>query len=313
MTKSPPRICVVGSANVDLTFRTPRLPRLGETVAGQSFHLGMGGKGANQAVAAARLGAQVSLVGRVGNDTFGQEATRRYRAEGIDTTFVRIDESCPTGTAAIIVDDDAENCIIVVAGANAGMTLDDVRSAARAIQGAAVLLCQLETPLAATWEAFRLARAAGVRTVLTPAPAMELPDDLLGLCDLCVPNKTEIELLTARRVESRTGMPESARSGMRERGVGTVVVTLGRDGALLLDGDGATHVPAIRVEAVDPTGAGDAFTAALAVSLAEGLGLHAAAQRASMVAAITVTRIGTQTAFPSLAEVEKERSPTGGA
>jgi ribokinase len=299
----PRRICVVGSANVDLTFRTPRLPRPGETLAGHAFHLGMGGKGANQAVAAARLGAQVSLIARVGNDAFGQEALRRYIAEGLDTTYVRADEQRPTGTAAIIVDDQAENCIIVVGGANAGLSPADVRSAAAAIQNADVLLCQLETPLAATLEAFRLARAAGVRTVLTPAPATELPDELLRLCDICVPNKTEMELLTGLSVES-LGAAEAAAWKLRQRGVGIVVVTMGAAGALLLDDDGATHIPAVRVEAVDPTGAGDSFTAALAVALAEGLSLREAARKASVVAALTVTRIGTQAAFPTRAEVE---------
>jgi ribokinase len=301
--KSNPRIAVVGSANVDLTFRTPRLPTPGETLTGHSFHLGMGGKGANQAVAAARLGAQVSFVACVGNDTFGYEAIRRYKTEGIDTTFVRTDDHRPTGTAAIIVDDEAENCIIVVAGANSGLSPEDVSKASAAIQSADALLCQLETPLDATLTAFRLARAAGVRTVLTPAPATALPDELLRLCDFCVPNKSEIELLVGRKVESHEDA-ESAANVLRERGVGTVVVTMGSGGAFLLDDNGAGHVPAVGVEAVDPTGAGDAFTAALAVYLAAGLSLRDAAQRASVVAALTVTRIGTMAAFPSLTEVE---------
>lgn len=300
----PPRICVVGSANVDLTFCTPRLPKPGETLAGHAFHLGMGGKGANQAVAAARLGAKVALIARVGNDTFGQEAIRRYRAEGLDTNFVRQDASSPTGTAAIVVDDAAENCILVVAGANAGLSPEDVRYASAVIQNADVLLCQLETPLEATLEAFRLARAAGVRTVLTPAPAMALPDSLLHLCDLCVPNKTEMELLVGCKVDSPDDAQSAARM-LRERGVKTVVVTLGSRGALLLDAEGATHLPAVEVAAVDPTGAGDAFTATLAVWLAEGFSLHEAAKQACIVGALTATRLGTQTAFPTLAEVKK--------
>jgi ribokinase len=299
-----PRICVVGSANVDLTFRTPRLPKPGETLAGHAFHLGMGGKGANQAVAAARLGAEVALIARVGNDTFGQEAIRRYRAEGLDATFVRQDANCPTGTAAIVVDDAAENCIIVVAGANARLSQEDVRDASAVIQNADVLLCQLETPLEATLEAFRLARAAGVRTVLTPAPVTALPDQLLHLCDLCVPNETEMELLVGRKVDSQ-GDAQSAADMLRERGVQTVVVTMGGRGALLLDAESATHISAVEVAAVDPTGAGDAFTAALAVWLAEGFSLRDAARQASIVGALTATRIGTQAAFPSLAEVNK--------
>lgn len=299
-----PRICVVGSANVDLTFRTPRLPTPGETIGGHAFHLGMGGKGANQAVAAARLGAEVALIARVGNDSFGQEAIRHYRAEGLDTTCLRQDAHSPTGTAAIVVDDAAENCIIVVAGANAKLSPEDVREASVVIQNADVLLCQLETPLEATVEAFRLARAAGVRTVLTPAPVTALPDGLLPLCDLCVPNQTEIARLVGGIIDS-SGDAQVAANMLRERGVKSVVVTLGSRGALLVDAEGTTPISAVEVTAVDPTGAGDAFTAALAVGLADGLSLREAAQRASVVGALTATRIGTQTAFPTLAEVKK--------
>ncbi len=291
------RICVVGSANVDLTFRTPRLPRAGETLAGHALHIGMGGKGANQAVAAARLGGEVAFVACVGNDSFGTEAICHYQAEGIDTSFVRRDANRPTGTAAIVVDDAAENSIIVVAGANAGLTPEDVRKASSAIQQADAVLCQLETPLDATLEAFRIARAAGKRTVLTPAPVRELPDELLRLCDLCVLNRTEMEFLAKCPVDSADDALSAAKS-LRALGVRTVAVTMGAGGACLLDDAGAVHIPAVAVEAVDTTGAGDAFTAALAVSLAEGLDLREAARRASLVAAITVTRMGTQTAFP---------------
>lgn len=297
-----PRVCVVGSVNVDLTFRTPRLPAPGETIAGHAFHVGMGGKGANQAVAAARLGAEVTLIGCVGNDDFGRDAIRRYRAEGIDTSFVQHVTDRPTGTAAIVVDDNAENCIIVVPGANANLSPDDVCRAALAIQNADAVLCQLETPLDATLEAFRLARAAGVLTMLTPAPAKDLPDELLALCDVCIPNKTEIELLVGQKVEGDDDA-HSAAGMLRKRGVRTVVVTMGGNGAFLLDDLGAMHIPAFKVKAVDPTGAGDAFAAALAVFLTERMALKDAALRASSVAAITVTRIGTQSAFPSLTEV----------
>jgi ribokinase len=296
------RLCVVGSANVDLTFRTPRLPRPGETLAGHSFRLDGGGKGANQAVAAARLGARVALVACLGDDAFGREALARYRAEGLDTSWVRLDGSRPTGTAAIVVDDAAQNSIVVVAGANAGLSAVDVDRAAAAVRGAAVVLCQLETPLEATLAAFRLARAAGVRTVLTPAPAAALPDELYRLCDLCVPNETEAELLTGRAVGG-PGDAETAAGELRRRGVRAVVVTLGERGALLLDDDGATPVAAVPARAVDPTGAGDAFTAALAVFWAEGLALREAAGRAAAVAALTVTRPGAQSAFPTRAEV----------
>jgi ribokinase len=302
MTKSS-RICVVGSANVDLTFRAPRLPTPGETLAGRAFHLGMGGKGANQAVAAARLGAEVALVACVGNDTFGQEAVRRYRDERIDTRLVTVDPNEPTGTAAILVDDAAENCIVVVAGANANLSADVVRVSAAAIREADVLLCQLEVPIDSVIEAFRIARAVGVKTVLTPAPATPLPDELLKLCDVCVPNQSEAELLTGRKINA-TDDAEAAAHELRRMGAGAVVVTLGSRGALVVDDEGATPIPPHRALAVDPTGAGDAFTAALAVAWAEGASLRVAAGRAAVVAALTVTRIGTQSAFPTRAEVE---------
>ncbi len=327
------KICVVGSANVDLTFRTPRLPLPGETLAGRSLHQGMGGKGANQAVAAARLGAQVAFVARVGNDAFGTQALLGYQAGGIDTSFVQRDANLPTGTAAILVDDHAENCIIVVAGANAALTPDDIRAASSVIEQADLVRCQLETPIGATLEAFRIARAAGSLTVLTPAPVAFVTDELLALCDVCVPNMTEIAALSgcpdpvAKLVKSFCGQHESqpkvlatfatnerpesyddavhAAILLRERGVKRVVLTMGNKGALVMDDTGATHIPAMKVKAVDTTGAGDAFTAALAVSLADGLDIREAACRASIVAAISVTRIGTQTAFPSLDEVNK--------
>jgi ribokinase len=298
------RICVVGSANVDLTFRTPRLPLAGETLAGRSLHAGMGGKGANQAVAAARLGADVTFVACVGNDSFGAQAVGQYQLEGINTAFIRQDPNQPTGTAAIVVDDAAENCIIIVPGANAGLSPADVRAASSAIQQADAVLCQLETPLDATLEAFRLARAAGKLTVLTPAPVVELPDELLRLCDLCVPNRNEIEVLVGRAVHNHEDAHAAAKSLMT-RGVKSVALTLGASGAFLVDDAGAMHIAAVAVDAVDTTGAGDAFTAALAVSLADGLLLNEAAQRASVVAAITVTRIGTQAAFPRRNEVDE--------
>jgi ribokinase len=299
----PPRVCVVGSANVDLTFRTARLPRPGETLTGHGFQQDFGGKGANQAIAAARLGAQVSLVARLGDDPFGQQSLRRYRDEGLDVAYVRLDAGRPTGTAAIVVDDAAQNCILVVPGANAALSPQDVRAAAVAIEQADVLLCQLEVPCESVLEAFRVARAAGVRTVLTPAPAVELPAELYALCDLCVPNETEAELLTGHAAGG-LDQAEAAATELRRRGVGVVVVTLGGRGALLLDAEGARHVPAVRVEAVDPTGAGDAFTAALAVFSGEGLPLSEAARRASTVAALTVTRPGAQSAFPTRAQVD---------
>jgi ribokinase len=300
---APPHISVVGSANVDLSFRTARLPRVGETVAGQAFHLGFGGKGANQAVMAARLGARVTLVGKVGRDVFGEQTLAHYRAEGVDTTHLAVDPDRPSGTAAIVVDDEARNCIIIVPGANAALAPADVRAAAAAIGSADVLLCQLEVPVETTLEAFRVARAGGVRTVLNPAPAAPLPPELLALADLCIPNETETELLTGQAVTTPAEAEAAARALLRQ-GPRAVLITLGSRGVLLADAAGVEYVPALPVAAVDPTGAGDAFIGALAVSLASGLALRAAAHRANAVAALSVTRLGAQSAFPRREEVE---------
>ncbi|TWU18765.1 ribokinase [Allorhodopirellula heiligendammensis] len=302
--KSARRICVVGSANIDLTFRTPRFPQPGETLTGYSQHQGMGGKGANQAVAAARLGTDVTFIACVGNDAFGKAAIDAYEAEGIQTSVMRRAEDQPTGTAAILVDDHAENCIIVVAGANGRLNAEDVKAASSMIEQSDAVLCQLETPVVAAVEAFRLARTLDVLTVLTPAPAEHVTDQLLALCDVCVPNRLEISTLTGQPVETEADALRAAEL-LRERGVKRVALTMGGNGVFLLDDSGSAHISAIKVEAVDTTGAGDAFTAALTVSLVDGMTLTESARWASTVAAISVTRIGTQTAFPTLKEVNE--------
>lgn len=298
------RICVIGSANLDLIFRTQRLPQPGETLAGHSLQQCMGGKGANQAVAAARLGAHVTFVARVGNDAFGIQAVQAYQSDGIDTSFVHRDANLPTGTAAILVDDQAENCIIVVGGANQALTSQNIQNASLAIEQADLVLCQLETPVQASIAAFRIARAAGVTTVLTPAPVASVTDELLSLCDVCVPNMTEVAALVNSSVQSRDDA-ELAANLLRQRGVQRVVLTMGSKGALVVDETGATFIPPCNFKAIDTTGAGDAFTAALAVSLAEGFDIRGAARRASLVAALSVTRVGTQTSFPLLSEVNQ--------
>jgi ribokinase len=302
MSQSPPLICVVGSTNIDLTFRTPRLPAPGETLAGRAFHLGYGGKGANQAVMAARLGARVTMVGKVGRDVFGEGALRNYREQGIDTTHVLVDDGRPTGVASIVVDDAARNCILVVPGANLGLTPQDVRAAAPAIEAADVLLCQLEVPIDTVREALAIARAAGVKAILNPAPAVALPDELLRLADLCLPNESEVELLTG---QSAASLEEAAAAGweLLRRGPGTVIITLGERGALIAEAASAEHVAAVPVAAVDPSGAGDAFIGALGVFLAEGAALRDAVRQANAVAALSVTRLGTQASFPTRAEL----------
>ncbi len=304
MSGQPPRICVVGSSNIDLISKVPRLPKLGETMIGHSFHLGYGGKGANQAVMAAKLGAQVTMVTRLGRDVFGEGTLRNYREQGIDTSHVLFDESLFSGVAPIFVDDSAHNFIVIVPGANMGLSPADAQAARALITAADILICQLEIPIETTFEALRIAKAGGVRTILNPAPAAPLPDELLRLADICAPNETETELLTGLPA----GSPQEAEAAARrllERGPGAVILTLGERGALLVDRDGvAEHVPAVPVEPVDPTGAGDAFIGSLAVFLGEGWPLRDALRRANAVAALSVTRIGTQISFPQRAAAD---------
>jgi len=258
MSKKTPRIVVVGSTNIDLTFRVDRLPRLGETFAGTGFQMGFGGKGANQAVMAARLGAQVAMVSKVGRDAFGEQALENFRSQGIDTTHVSCANGHPTGTAGIFVDNKGRNAIIVVSGANAALTPADVRKAAVVIRGADVLLCQLEVPLATTLAAFQLAKKAKVYTILNPAPAHCLPEELLGLTDLCVPNESELELLEGKTGTNRAGIEAAARRLMGQ-GPKSALITLGERGWLLVTGKEMHHGPAEAVQAVDTSGAGDAF------------------------------------------------------
>lgn len=300
---SAPRVCVVGSSNIDLTFRTSRLPRPGETLIGQDFQLGFGGKGANQAVMAARLGAHVAMVSRVGGDVFGAQTIQNYRDRGIDSTHVLRDAARPTGVASIVVDDSAQNCILLVAGANAALGAADIRAAAGVIESAGILLCQLEVPMEANREAFRIARTAGVRTILNPAPAAALPDELLRQTDLCIPNETEAELLTGQRVTTPAEAEAAARV-LLQRGPKAVLLTMGPQGVLLAEKQKSDHLPAVAVPAVDASGAGDAFIGSLAVFLVEGLPLREAAYRANLAAALSVTRPGTQTSYPTRDEVE---------
>lgn len=303
MTTQPPVICVVGSSNIDLISKVPRLPKLGETLVGHSFHLGYGGKGANQAVMAAKLGARVTMVTRLGRDVFGEGTLKNYREQGIDTTYVMFDETRFSGVAPIFVDDNAQNFIVIVPGANLGLSPADAQAAAEVILAADLLVCQLEVPVETTLEAFRIAKSSKVRTILNPAPAAPIPDELLRLTDICAPNETETELLTGMPVQTLAEAEAAARK-LCSRGAQVVILTLGERGALLVDGAGVEHIPAVKVDAVDPTGAGDAFIGSLAVYLGEGLAVRDAIRRANAVAALSVTRIGTQVSFPRRADAD---------
>jgi ribokinase len=303
MTPQPPKVCVVGSSMIDLISKVPRLPKLGETLVGHAFHMGYGGKGANQAVMAAKLGARVTMVNKLGRDVFGEGTLKNYREQGIDTTHVLFDETRFSGVAPIFVDDNAQNFIVIVPGANLGLSPGDVQAAREVILTADLLVCQLEVPVETTLEAFRIAKSGKVRTILNPAPAAPIPDELLRLTDICAPNETETELLTGMPVQT-LAEAEAAAQKLRSRGPEVVILTLGERGALLVDETGVKHIPAIKVDAVDPTGAGDAFIGSLAVYLGEGLSLRDAIHRANAVAALSVTQIGTQVSFPGRADVD---------
>src|SRR5262245_5939340 len=288
---------VVGSAKMDWTFRAARLPRPGETVFGTAFYQGFGGKGANQAVAAARLGAQVTFVGRVGADDFGRATRDQLAREGIDVHYLLTDLDRPTGTAAILVDDVGENTIVGVPGANLGLTPDDAWAAAELLRASEIVLAPCETMIETLVEAFRIADAAGRMCLLNPAPARELPDELLRAVDVCVPNETELRQLTGRSTNALADVATAAQE-LRDRGPDTVIVTLGERGALIVGPREPLHVAGVSVRAVDTSGAGDAFCGALAAYLSEGDELIEAATMANRVAVISVIWVGTQSSFP---------------
>jgi ribokinase len=292
------RIVVVGASNIDLISYVPRLPEPGETLHGSSFQLGYGGKGANQAVMAARLGSPVSIVTKLGRDVFGEGTLENFRENGIDTTHVHVTEEATSGVAPIAVEPDGTNAIIIVTGANDLLTTEELEQAREVFAEAAVVVCQLEIPLERTREALRIAREEGARTILTPAPAQaDLPGELFELADVLCPNESETELLTGEPVTTAAQANAAARA-LLERGTGAVVLTLGSRGCLIVDGDRATAVPGEDVDAIDTTGAGDAFVGSLAHFLASGRGLRDAADRANRVAALSVQARGTQTSFP---------------
>lgn len=294
------RLVVIGSINMDLVVRTERLPRPGETVRGGEFHTIAGGKGANQAVAAARLGADTYLVGRVGADDFGRRLRDAVEGNGVNIAHVSIDDDHPTGVAMIIVQASGENSIVVARGANDAVSPQDVQAASAVIAAAEVVLLQLEIPLETVAAALEAARAAGVKTVLDAGPACPLPEDLLRLPDVLSPNLVEAEVLLGHPIP---GALEAARE-LRACGALACVVKSGAEGCAWALSQDAGHIPAIPVEVVDTTAAGDAFTAALGVALAEGREVPAAAAWANYAGALAVTRLGAQPSMPTRRELE---------
>jgi ribokinase len=296
------KILVVGSSNTDMIIRVPRIPRPGETVLGGEFAMAAGGKGANQAVAAARAGGRVTLVARIGDDVFGREALAGFGRDGIDTRFVLKTPGTPSGIALITVDARGENSISVASGANAELSVADVEAAGQAFAAADVLLLQLESPLAAVETAVRIAGERRVPAILNPAPARPLGDDLLRRVAILTPNEHEAELLTGIAVADDRSARAAARR-LRDRGPGTVIITLGERGVYALAEGFEAFAPAFKVAPVDTTAAGDVFNGTLAVALAEKRPLPDALRFAQAAAAISVTRPGAQPSAPARTEI----------
>jgi len=297
------RVVVVGSYNTDLIIKTGRIPRPGETVIGGSFSRGGGGKGANQAVAAARAGAGVSFVARVGIDALGQEGMERLAREQIDTRHVIQDPGCPTGVAFIVVDERGENSIVVASGANGLLGPSDIEKAYETIAGAGVLLVQLESPLDAVRSAIHVARRNGVLVILNPAPAQPLESVLLRDVDILTPNRGEAEMIAQRPISDEASLRDVARAILDE-GAQHVLITLGQKGVYAASKESMEFLPAYAVHAIDSTGAGDVFSGSLAAFLAEGMTVGESVRLAIAASSLSVTRMGTQAAAPVRSEID---------
>lgn len=297
------KVVVVGSLNMDLVARAERLPRGGETLAGDSFFTAPGGKGANQAVAAARLGASVAMIGNVGDDAYGQQLRQALQDEGVDCQAVAICEGVSSGLALIVVDAASQNAIVIIAGGNGQLTAESVERFDALLQQAEVVVCQLEVPPATVAWTLARGRELGKTVILNPAPASgQLPTDWFAHIDYLIPNESEAEALTGLPVTDLDSARRAAER-LREWGAGKVIVTLGAQGALFVSAAGDRHFPANRVNAVDTTAAGDTFVGGFAAGLACGLEEGEAIMRGQRAAALSVTRVGAQPSIPHLAEL----------
>lgn len=293
-----PKICVVGASNIDLISYVPRLPNRGETLHGSQFNMGFGGKGANQAVMAAKLGANVSIITKLGKDPFGEFTLNNFKNFGIDTDHVYFTDQAFSGVAPIFVDKNGDNYIVIVTGANDLLTETEIKLASAKISSSQLLLCQLEIPINMSLLSMQIAKKAGVKTIFNPAPGSpDLPLELFSYCDIVCPNETELEILTGASVRSIDDAEKAGRS-LVSKGAKSVIITLGEKGSLFVSQEENFHVPAIKVNPVDTTGAGDAFLGSLAYYIGKGLSIKESMQRANRVAAISVQHPGTQSSFP---------------
>lgn len=291
------KIVVIGSCNTDMVVKSGRLPVPGETVLGGAFMMNPGGKGANQAVAVARLGGNVTFISKTGNDLFGRQSIEMYGDENISTDYIFSDPNQPSGVALIMVDTNGENCIVVASGANGSLSPADIDKARPVIESADILLMQLEIPMETVEYAAKLAHAKGIKVILNPAPAAFLSNQLLSCLYAIVPNKTEAEMLSGIQVSDWDSARQAA-DIISAKGVDIVVITLGSKGALIKEGNVYKNIPAEKVDAIDTTAAGDTFCGALCVGLSEGLSLEESVKMSNKASGITVTREGAQVAIP---------------
>ncbi|MHC4173856.1 MAG: ribokinase [Planctomycetota bacterium] len=313
MKKDKPEIVVVGSSNMDLVVKSPRIPAMGETILGEDFIMTPGGKGANQAVAATKLGAEVYFIAKLGYDVFAEQSLNNFKKEAVNTKYVTQLKESPSGVALITVDDAGNNVIVVAPGANQKLSAEDVKEAESDISSSGALVAQLEVPLKTIEFAAELANDSGVPFILDPAPAQKLSPALLKMVDVLTPNETEAQILTGIEVTDEISA-RMASENLLECGVKAVILTMGAKGFLLATNDRTEFVPAVKADAVDATAAGDAFTGALAFGLAAGRKLFDAALFAGHVAALSVTKMGAQSSMPTAEEVEsfmKESSAQG--
>lgn len=299
-----PKISVLGSCNMDIYATTQHLPEPGETVIGHSYIMTMGGKGANQAVAASKLGAEVTMIGRVGCDLFGRQMVDTLKTYQINTDHIQCDEQADSGMALIVVDQKPENIIVVIPGTNMRISSEDILKAAQELQQSKVLLMQLEIPLAAIESALKIAKQGGCYCILNPAPARTLPESILRNVDLLTPNQNEAKLLTGIPADTLDGA-EKAGKALLESGVPEVIITLGSQGAMLVQKGKTLHIPAFCIpDAVDPSGAGDAFMGGLAIALAEGLPLEKAARFGNASGALSTRKQGAMPAMVTRQELD---------
>ncbi|MCX6181759.1 MAG: ribokinase [Bacteroidetes bacterium] len=299
---SAAKIIVIGSSNSDMVIQSEKLPKPGETVMGKKFFMNPGGKGANQAVAASRLGGAVLFIARVGNDLFGKQAVFTFKKEGIDTSLIVADPQNPSGVALISVDDKGENSIVVAPGANSALNVDDIQRAAAVIQAAEIVITQLEIPMDTVEFIGKSALAAGKKFILNPAPATKLSDELLKTVFVITPNETEAAILSGITV-SDVASAKKAAEKIRARGVKNVIITMGSNGAFILSDEFTGTVSAPKVKAIDTTAAGDVFNGALSVALSEKLSIKEAVEFAVRAASISVTRMGAQSSIPYKKEI----------